>query len=594
MPGSPLDIAGQIGSIAGPIVGSIAGQNGIQWLQGLLASIYANGGTAQKDGKTAYDKFINDFYGANKSGNDSLSALLFGPNGQFAQTTDQINGINSSIPSIFGNTGAYKGANTDYSNLLRQVTGSTSGTQDLANQVFAGGGWTPQGQQGFDQISKLFNSSLPGTQSGTNTMDSILNSGGGSDFTRAFQNAGRQSLSDGGMTPTLNAAGAPLQGILGANGDTANNDILRQFGLDALTSGGYTKNSQAGSNSALQTVLNGGNTAQTDALQGRGLQLLGREALLPMQQVISMARDQAGADSIAHAEKAYREAQNRGGGPGSTVANGLQNQAYADFADQSARNETDAAVKAMLGQQQLQQNEQLAGGQIATGGANAATARFGQGADLLSQLESGSTNRYNVGGNLAATANDNETKRLLSALGLIPDIQNSATNVMGTVGGLGLGAANSENNKLGIGADLLRTLSGNELSKNQIGLSSLSNLLSNQNQYALGAGNLSNNIANTQGNNLGTLLQNAIASGQLDLNTAVQLFGAFNQGAQNSIGNNNSLNNAYQGTTSAGQNMANPYMQYSLGGMNLQGGATNGGSAASQNPFAVLAGIGGR
>lgn len=594
MPGSPLDIAGQIGSLAGPIVGSIAGQNGIQWLQGLLASIYANGGNAQADGKAGYQKFFDDFYGPNKDAMQSLSALLFGPNGQFAQTTDQINGVNSQIPGLFSGADAYKGQNSTGTNLLQQLISGQNGSKDLANQVFAGGGWTPQGQQGFDQISSLLNGTLTGTNQGVNAMNSLFSNGGSTDFTSQFQNGARQTLSNGGMTPTLNAAGAPLTGILNAGGDTKNNDILRQFGLDALQTGGYTKNSQAGSNSALDTVLNGGNTAQTDALQGRGLELLGREALLPLGQVLSMSRDQAGAATLQQAEKARREAMNRGGGPGSTVANGLQNQAYADFADQAARNESDAATKALLGQQQLQQNEQLAGGQIATGGANAATSRFGTGGDLLSSLESGATNRYNVGGNMANAANDNETKRLLSALGLIPDIQDSATRNLGTVGGLGMNAANLDLSRLGLGSDIMKTLSGNDLSKNQIGLTALTNLLGNQQQYALGAGNLGNNIANTQGSNLQTLLTNAIASGQLDLNKITQLVQSMQNGNQNSIANNNSVSNTYQGVGAAGQQQANPWMQYSLGGMNLQGGSTNGGGAASQNPFALLSGIGGR
>jgi hypothetical protein len=251
-----------------------------------------------------------------------------------------------------------------------------------------------------------------------------------------------------------------------------------------------------------------------------------------------------------------------------------------------ARNESDNVTKALLGQQQLQQNEQLAGGQTATQGANAETARFNASGDLLSSLESGATSRYNVGGNLANSANQNETTRLLSALGLIPDIQNSATNVMGTVGGLGVQGGRLENERTGLGTDLFKSLTGNELNQNSIGLESLIKLLGNQQNYALGAGQLGNDISGTQGSQLATLLQNSLGGGQLNLQSIQALISAMQGGSKNELDFNSLLAGNNNNNIQSGQNAANPWMSYSQGGMNMMGN-TSGGPRA-QNPFENL------
>lgn len=592
MPG--IDAIGSLSSLAGSIISGLSAQNQQQWLHGLLASIFQEGGNANTLGRNQYSQFTNDFYPNLLSGLFGQQAGLFGtpdaPGRQY-QVGNQIDAQNASLPALYSGINNWQGPNGAAAQGTQDLAGSLGGTQNLAQQVFAGGGWTPQGQQGFDQISRLLSSPLAGTSTASNMFGNLFGNGGATDFTSALQNAGRQSLSDGGMTPTLNAAGAPLAGILGANGDTANNDILRQFGLDALQTGGYTGNSAAGAASALQGVQSGGRTGTTDALQGRGLELLNREALLPLQQVLAMARDGAGAAGLNAAERARREAVNRGGGPGATVANGMTNQAFAEFADQIARNESDAATKALTGQQELQQREQLAGGSIAAQGADAERNRMAVAANLLAQLEQGSTQRYNVGGQLANAANDNETKRLLSALGLIPDIQNSATNVMGTVGGLGVQGGRLENDRLGIGSDLFKTMTGNELSQNSIGLNSLINLLGNQNQYALGAGTLANNSARTSGDLLSNLLQNSIQGGRLNLDGINAFVGAQNSGTKNNLDLLSLLSGNYFNTFQAGNNMMGPWLNYANNGMNTMSAPIGGSGAASQNPFASLAGF---
>jgi hypothetical protein len=586
MPSSPLDIAGFISSLAGGIVGGVAGQNEIQWNKGLLMKILEEAGKAQEQGRQSYLGYTNDFYPNLLNSLFSTQSQLHGPDGFQSQLGNQLSSQNASIPSLYNNLNAWQGTNNAAAQSTIDIAKSLAGTQGLAQDVFAGGGWTPQYQYGFDTIQKFLESPLAGQGQAMSTMGNLFSTNGATDFTSALQNAGRQSLSNGGFTPTLNAAGAPLMGILNQNGDTQNNDILRRFGNQALTTGGYTANSGAGSNTALQGVQSGGRTGTTDALQGRGLELLNREALLPLQQVLSMARDGAGAAGLNAAERARREAINRGGGAGATVANGMQNQGFAEFADQIARNESDAANKALLGQQDLQQKEQLAGGSIAAQGADAERNRLGVFANLLNSLEQGATSRYGTGGQLANAANENETQRILSAIRSVSDLQDSATRNMGTVGGLGVQGAGLEQGNLDIAAKLLQTITGNDLSKTSIGLNNLNSLSGNQNQYALGAGTLANQSANTQGNLFGNLLQNSIQGGQLNLSGINGLVNAILGGQQNSLSYNGQLNNSWANVINGAQGLMSPWMQYANNGLGTMGGLAGG--THGQNPYANL------
>lgn len=586
---SPLDIAGIGGSILGPIISGIAGQNSQQWLHGLLASIFQLGGDANTRGVNTYQGIQNDILPQLLAAMQSTGNQAFGPNGQLAQTGDFINGTNASIPGLYSGTGDWKTGNADAVTGLQQLLGQT-GSRNLAGQVFAGGGWTPQGQQGFDQISKLLGSNLTGSENGTAIMNQLFSNQGSNDTSTAYTGAGRQALSNGGFTPTLSAAGAPLQSILGQGGDFANNDILRAFGLDALGSGGYTANSGAGSGAALDQFLSGGQTATTQGLQNRGLELANREPLLPTELVTSMARDEAGRNSIDAFKKAASRAAQRGGGPGAVVASGMQNSDMNDFYDQVAQNESAAVQQALLGQQQLGVQQQGLGAQLAGTGISGANQRAGTAADLLSSLESGATNRYKVGGDIASGTNQQETQRLLSALGLIPDIQNSATNVMGTVGGLGLKGADLENSRLNIASELMKTLSGNDISKNSVGLTSLANLLKGQNDYALGAGNLERGSNQDLSSILGLLLTNSISGGNLDLNKANGLANALGQGGRNSIDLGSLLTSAFGQNAQNTQNLANPWMQYANNGLNTLSGSGN--ASGGTNPFTALSGLG--
>lgn len=588
---SPLDIAGFATSLIGSIIGGVAGQNETQWLKGLLMQILQTGDKNQARGLEQYSNITNSMLPLIQQGANTSGSLLNGPEGLLSGITDLLKGQQQQIPGMFSGAGDWKGGNADLASQLQGILTGGSGTKDLANQVFAGGGWTPQGQQGFDQISKLLGGPLQGTSQGMGAMNDLFSNGGGNDFTRQLQNTARQTLSDGGVTGVLQTAGDPLMSILGAGGDTGNNDILRQFGLDALETGGFTGSARQGVGSALEQVLSGGETPTTQGLQDRGLELFGREALLPIEQVLSFARDEAGRASRNQFEGVQRRALARGGGPAALSQSGMAQGVMGEFADETAENQANAVMKALLGQQQLRQNEQLAGANAASQGANAATSRFGAGGDLLSSLESGATARYKAGGDLAQGANQNETQRLLSALGIVPDIQNSATNVMGTLGNLGVQGAGVENDRTGLATNLLKILTGNELGQNQVGLESLIKLLGNQNQYALGAGQLGNDIMGTQGSLMNALLGNNIAGGELDLKGITALVNALQQGTKNNIDFGSLLSGNFSNNLGAAQEQANPWMQHSGSGTQLIGSLAG---TNMQNPYANLGQQGGR
>jgi hypothetical protein len=558
----------------------------------MLATLIANGGNAATTGQSEYSKGYGAMTPGLDSANNTLGSLLFGPEGLLAKTGTSIEDLQKAIPGLFSGTGDYKGESNALSG---QLGGNISGLdllKDMGSSNYGQGGATNESQEGMNQILKLLSGQLSGAGSAGNTMENLFSSNGATDFSSQFQNGARQTLSNGGFTPTLNAAGAPLQGILGANGDTGNNDILRQFGLDALQTGGYTSNSGAAAQNSLGNLLNDGRSQSTDFLQSKGQEFLGREGILPLEQVLSMARDGAGAATLNAGEKARTQAINRGGGAGATVANGMQNQGFAEFADMAARNESDAVAKALLGQQSLQLQQQLAGGDIAAKGVAGQQSQYGLDASLLGDLEKGATARYSVGGELANSANQNETTRLLSALGLIPQLQDSATKNLGTVGNLGLGAAGQENERLGLATDLMKILSGNDLSKSSIGINGILDLMNGKNSFALGSGNLSNSVAGNQASSLTSLLQNALSKGTLDLNTANSIFSAMNAGNNTQISNTSNLGGMFNNNMQNKQNSIDPWMQLAFNGMNQQSSAVGGSGAASQNPFAALGQIG--
>lgn len=221
-------------------------------------------------------------------------------------------------------------------------------------------------------------------------------------------------------------------------GQGANQQSLANSANGILQSGGQNPFSDA--------LMNTGNKlTQKDpyieAGQQRGLDLINREALLSPEQAANYGGELAQRGIQQNAEKVYRDANNRGGGPGSVVASGTGNQMKADFADDAARANADARMQALMSQQGLNLQQ------------------MGQGANLLNAGNQTDTSRMGVG-----------------------------ASAYGSGGGLA-------NQQLGIGSGMM-----NDLLQNQLGFTNqYGQTANNAANWQLGMGGLANQMAGTQG-----------------------------------------------------------------------------------------------
>jgi hypothetical protein len=129
---------------------------------------------------------------------------------------------------------------------------------------------------------------------------------------------------------------------------------------------------------------------QVQAALEQALGIFNKDPLLPMNQVISMARDSAATSAKQQADAVARKAINLGGQ--GAIGAGMRNQAYADFADQALEGEATAIREAMLGQQGLQLN------------------RAGQGAALAQAMQAAKSQREGLFGQMNIADAQNQTQ----------------------------------------------------------------------------------------------------------------------------------------------------------------------------------------
>lgn len=318
-------------------------------------------------------------------------------------------------------------------NLVDQFgnTGSNMNAQDAAGRAFSAGGYSPQFTDLQNRGNALFDTggynpaiqSMSGTATnalaglgpggaGRQTQGGILGGAGqqaiagllspmampmlqsgispqqlsgafmqGMDSGYTPQNMGVGAMGFQGMQDLLNrngqiddviaAANQAFTGQLpgGAGGDpflSQINSAIGRLGGISVGGGGGASGASAGSMGPMQEDL--------AAMLARGRELFSRESLIPMSQRISMARDEAANAIQGQAEAARRFALSRGGG-GPVLASGTANQLMMDWGDQMARAQAEAQRNAILDQQGLQLQQQMQGGQVGIGAANADTNR---------------------------------------------------------------------------------------------------------------------------------------------------------------------------------------------------------------------------
>jgi len=620
-----------IGGASG-IFGAIQGMHNQKWLQGGLTDIL------NKMGQYGYGPGMDIFntysgpLGQNAIGQQNM---LMGQLGNaYPDVQGRIQNLQNQIPDWYTNMSGwgnpFSGAATQGQLSLSDFLG---GPMNTAAQAFGSGGWTPQYQQGFDQLGGFNQQMNPGLASytGRDVANEMLDTRGRTNMTDTFGMRGMEGLNAGGMTPTLQAANGPLGALLGAGGNTQAQDMLRGFGgsllgqtmqnggmtpglagaegmaMGGFGAGGATPGNTVGEGVALGGLLGQGQTPYTQGLQGLGMGLASQPSLMSPEQATSMARDQAATDMRQQAEHMRAQALARGGGPGATVANGAQNQALADFADEGQRSMAQARQQALMQQQGLQLQQAGMGANMTEAGGGMENQRLGTFGNLLGSMEGSMNNRLgtyggllpglegvaaqrygtglNAGSGMLQGAEGLNNSRLLGGLGMLPELQGAANQNMNILGNLGLGAGNLENNRIGTANNMALGMGQLNLG----GLNSWNNMMGNQNQYALGAGGLMNNMAGTQGNIFNSMFGNQMASGQLGLSQLNNMVGGLQQGHSNltNAGNMgfNALNQTWNPLLSlAGQGM--DLWRTGIGGLpSIFGGQ---GQALTQSPWSSM------
>lgn len=319
---------------------------------------------------------------------------------------------------------------------------------------------------------------------------------------------------------------------------------MKQSALDILQNGGYTGGTDA-LFGAGQNALNG--NPYITGSQQLGMDIASKNPLMTPEQASNYAGELAGRGIRQQGEKVYRDANNRGGGPGAVIASGTGNQMKADFADDASRSMTDARMQALMAQQGLGLQQQGMGMNLLGQGNSASNQLYGTGVGAMQAGENAATSRLGVGGNLASSA-------LTNQLGY----GNLYNGMMGNEMNYGLGAGG-----------LMNSMSGTQ---GQLANNGFQNGLSNA---GMNLGYIS------QGNNLGNMI-----SGQQN-NAMGNMTGAYSANMNPYMQGNNLL----AGMSQNGLNFAGQYLNNVPSILNNMTGA---GNQQSDTPWGSLAsGVGG-
>jgi hypothetical protein len=342
--------------------------------------------------------------------------------------------------------------------------------------------------------------------------------------------------SAGGMTPGLQNMIGTGQGLIGMGTDST-------YGSTGQTAAG-----QQAQQIGLQTLLGQGNNAATDYLSGRGQELSGKDPLLSMKDLLSFTQDQSARQRLQQAEAMQRQAQKRGGGPG--TISGQSNAAMSEFMDAALGAEADARQKAITGQQGLGL-QQLAQGLSAVGqGGGLAADREKAAQNLFLTPEQLALQRMgvgiNAGSNLMQGGESLASGNLQNSLGQINNYQNTANNYMGQTTDAAFKGSADQLSRMGMGNTL-----GNSYLQSLMGGAQNAQNLWNFDLGTMGQGNAMN-LANA---GFGAGLQNNIY-GNYNADQAQNLArnAASYTGANTAMGwNNNAANNMWN-QVNAGQN----------------------------------------
>lgn len=366
------------------------------------------------------------------------------------------------------------------------IGGSYNTVQNLLGQGTANYGMTPYGQANWQQA-------MPRAYGSVDQSNAQMNDAWGLAMGRA-----------GGNQDALPSwFGEFLQNAPGLFGNAGGGS-----GLAQISAGGGGGGASAG---AMSRDLGPVDPTVQAALQ-QALDIFNKDPLLPMNQVVSMARDSAATAAKNQADAIARKAANLGGQ--GAIGAGVRNQAYADFADQALEGEATAIREAMLGQQGLQLN------------------RAGQSAALAQAMQAAKSQREGLFGQMNIADAGNQTQASIANsnsadAAAARSLQAQIANASNSLGAAQLQASiynNLLNNATGLRGQnveqqiaALNTLPGmqNAMTQRQGLLFDQMNQAGNQaNQRYLGTLGITgqlNDIANTDINRWNTMLQPLVA-----------------------------------------------------------------------------------
>ena len=382
-------------------MGTITGAN--NWLEGMMGQGLGQSSGVASTGFPTGSQWYSVTGPAESTANYDLPYTASAVMGMTNPTTglgQNMSSYQSSLPQTQQNFGSYSNA-------------ETQGAQSGLNNI---GGYSNDMYQGVG------GNLSPGISTSGTVSNNLIGNQGATNYNQYMQGAAMNAAAGGGMTPTLSALMNPITSIMGNQGNTAQSNSLYNASTPLLQSNGQT--------------------ALTQGLANQGMNLFNQQALMNPAQAAGLARNQAATNYAQQAQQQEQQALARGGGAGSVVANGLQNQGMADFANQAAQGISAAGTTALQNQQQLQLQQQLGGATAAASGGNLQNSLLGTSGGLA---------------NNSGTMADNY---MLQSMGLLPTTQNAASNYLGQYLGAGANGASNQVSMLGAGTNLQNNLMG--------------------------------------------------------------------------------------------------------------------------------------
>ncbi len=370
-------------------------------------------------------------------------------NGGKVNVLNNLNGVSQEAQKQIGN----------YSPAFNYLGGEAAqGAQDYNNRSGGAAGWDAQ----------LLNNDVLGQFRSMTDPNSIPGMSGALGTSNAMKSYLGNLI--GGVTGNLGTDPSTQSGILAALGLGQGNNA----GIQSMFKGGDALMQQGLNNpyanflqgAAGNSIANGGYTPQLNAINQQGLNLmqmnpsvaqamgvaggiLGKNPLLSMDQVVSMARNENATQSKNQETALKRQLMDRTGVTGPAVAGGGQNELLNQLGNQALQNQSSAVTNAMMQQQALQ--EQLFGqGAGLFGTANAANQGYtGQG--LNAQLGAGQQagNLQQILGNLGVSGGTMATNQAATGGNLLAGGLGAQTAGLNALSGLGNTANSAYLGKLG-------------------------------------------------------------------------------------------------------------------------------------------------